>query len=109
MHLKSASQTRDDYRSRIVHRKETYRDSSPQPQSFPKVVAPGQPQNFTVLFRLDDDIQKAFRQFAELRVRYRHGDIEDMARTAIERVPIPVKQSCHSAVDGAIVCGGVLD
>ena len=53
-----------------------------------KEVLPGQAQNFTVLIRLDDDVQKTFRQAAELRVHYRNRNSEDTARTAIVLGPL---------------------
>ena len=65
-----------------------YSDSSPQPQDLPKTVLPGQTQNVTVLFRLDDDVQKTFRQSAELRVHYRGGNTDDIVRAVIELGPV---------------------
>lgn len=50
-----------------------------------KAVLPGQSESLTVLFRLDENVTKTFPQPAELRVRYRLGDGEDIARTVIER------------------------
>lgn len=67
----------------LATKQKIYSDGSPRPQDFPEEVLPRQARNFTVFFRLDDAVYKTFREPAELRVHYRYGSSEDIARTAV--------------------------
>ena len=67
----------------LATKQKIYSHGSPQPQDFPEEVLAKQARNFTVLFRLDDAVYKTFKEPAELRVHYRNGSSEDIARIAI--------------------------
>jgi hypothetical protein len=67
----------------LAAKQRIYSAGSSQPQDFPGEVSAKQARNFTVLFRLDDAVYKTFREPAELRVHYRNGSNEDIARIAI--------------------------
>jgi hypothetical protein len=58
-------------------------ESSSRPQDFPAEVLAKQARDFTVLFRLDEAVYKAFKEPAELRIHHRSGTREDTARLAI--------------------------
>jgi hypothetical protein len=67
----------------LATKQKIYSNSSPRPPDFPEEVLAKQAHNFTVLFRLDDAVYKAFKEPAELRVHYRNGSSEDTAHIAV--------------------------
>jgi hypothetical protein len=67
----------------LATKQKIYTDSSPRPQDFPGEVLAKQAHDFTVLFRLDDAVYKAFKEPAELRVHYRSENREDTGRIAV--------------------------
>jgi hypothetical protein len=67
----------------LVTKQKMYTCSSPRTQDFPVEILAKQAHDFAALFRLDDAVYKTFKEPAELRVHYRSGSSEDVARTAI--------------------------
>jgi hypothetical protein len=67
----------------LAAQRRTYAGSSTQRQTYPIEISPGNTATLNVLFRLDDDVRKTFHQAAELRVHYRNGNQQEIARANI--------------------------
>jgi hypothetical protein len=68
----------------FVTRRETYANKTARPGAYPLVIQPGSTEILHFGFRLNDDVKKTFlKQSAELRLRYRTGNKEEIAHTNI--------------------------
>jgi hypothetical protein len=66
----------------------SYANASPRPETYPREIAPGSTDILNVLFRLDEDVQKTFHLPAELRIHYRNGGQQEIARTEVLGAPL---------------------
>jgi hypothetical protein len=62
---------------------ELYTNKPLTPGTFPLAIAPGSTETLGVWFDLKDDVWNTFRQTAELRVHYRNGSNEEIARANV--------------------------
>ena len=68
----------------LVTRRKTYASKTARPGSYPLVIQPGSTETLDVRFDLNDDVKKTFfKQSAELRLRCRIGNKEEIAYTTI--------------------------
>lgn len=72
----------------LTARRTTYANKPPQPGIYPLVVSPGKTEALLVWFDIGDAVKKTFQQPAELRVHYRSGSKEEIARTSIVGGPL---------------------
>jgi hypothetical protein len=60
-----------------------FQNKPQRPGSYPSEVQPGRTETLDIWFRLANDVKKTFRKPAELRVYYRSGDKQQIARTSL--------------------------
>lgn len=73
----------------LVTRRETYANKTARPRTNLLVIRPGSTETLDVGFHLSEDVKKTFfQQSAELRLRYRSGNKEELAYTTIIGGPL---------------------
>ncbi len=66
-------------------RTKTYPNKTPEAEIYPVTIKPGSTEALGVVFRLDEDVQKTFREPTELLIYYRIAEKQQIARATVIR------------------------
>jgi hypothetical protein len=69
-------------------RSKSYANKTREAGAYPLTINSGSTESLEVLFRLDENVQKTFREPTELLVYYRIGEKQQIARATVIRGPV---------------------
>jgi hypothetical protein len=72
----------------LATQSETFANTFPRPETYPKAIQAQKAETLRVLFRLDDSVRKTFERPGDLRVHYRANDQEGIATASILSAPL---------------------